>query len=439
MGSGGAWTIGKTGVPAGLPTLQLGIPERSIPGGSLPGHKHDFFPIARGRINGRQSRTERKKEGIRVKSVLIIGGGFSGCSAAHLLSLQGGWDITLVEAASYLGGGCKTKWYGGHPYTFGPRHFLTPKEKIFNYLNRYCPMRRCQEHLFLTYVEQDAQFYNYPIHVDDVVLMPDREQITAQLRQRKTVEGALASKNLEEYWLASVGQNLYDKFINGYSKKMWRVDDNRSIDDFSWSPKGVALKEGPREAWNNAISAYPIAANGYDDYFELSVQGTKVRLNTEIEHYDIANKTVVMDSQKQSYDIIINTISPDIVMNGVHGELPYIGRDFYKIVLPVAHAFPENVYFLYYAGDEPFTRLVEYKQFTRQNWDAPTTIIGMEIPSKNGRYYPVPFKSEMARAEKYFADMPDGVFSIGRAGSYQYRVDVDDCIDQAMGVVERLA
>ena len=27
--------------------------------------------------------------------------------------------------------------------------------------------------------------------------------------------------------------------------------------------------------------------------------------------------------------------------------------------------------------------------------------------------------------------MPEGVFSIGRAGSYRYLVDIDDCIEQA--------
>ena len=38
----------------------------------------------------------------------------------------------------------------------------------------------------------------------------------------------------------------------------------------------------------------------------------------------------------------------------------------------------------------------------------------------------------MRKAEKYFQLMPEGVFSIGRAGSYRYKVDFDDCIEQAM-------
>src|SRR5262252_9618114 len=57
-----------------------------------------------------------------LKRALIIGGGAAGCSAAHQLTLMGGWDVLLVEAAPVLGAGVRTSWYGGHPYTFGPRH-----------------------------------------------------------------------------------------------------------------------------------------------------------------------------------------------------------------------------------------------------------------------------------------------------------------------------
>lgn len=70
---------------------------------------------------------------------------------------MGGWNITLVERAPFLGGGVKTLWYGGHPYTFGPRHFLTPNEHLFDFLNKYVPMRRCAEHEFITHVAKDEQ------------------------------------------------------------------------------------------------------------------------------------------------------------------------------------------------------------------------------------------------------------------------------------------
>jgi len=370
-----------------------------------------------------------------LKTALIIGGGPAGCLAAHVLTLQGGWNITLVEKGPFLGAGVRTQWYGGHPYTFGPRHFLTQNEEVYEFFDKYCPLRRCQDHIFLSYVEEDGNFYNFPIHVDDVDRMPEQDLIKSELRDVKKLQGAAQAKNLEEYWIASVGRTMYEKFINQYSKKMWQVEDNALIDDFAWSPKGVALKEGPREAWDVAMSAYPVASDGYDQYFDLATAETSVLLNTEIEHYDLPEKTIVLQGEKKQYDVIVNTAPPDVVMNFVHGQLPFIGREFHKFVLPVQFAFPENVYFLYFTGPEKFTRLVEYKKFTRQKYNENSTIIGMEIPVVDGgKHYPVPFKSEIAKAEKYLDDMPEGVFSIGRAGSYRYSVDIDDCVEQALAV-----
>ena len=56
----------------------------------------------------------------------------------------------------------------------------------------------------------------------------------------------------------------------------------------------------------------------------------------------------------------------------------------------------------------------------------------------NGKHYPLPIKSEQAKAKKYFDLMPDGVFSIGRAGSYDYNIDIDDCIEQSIKIKNNL-
>ena len=63
----------------------------------------------------------------------------------------------------------------------------------------------------------------------------------------------------------------------------------------------------------------------------------------------------------------------------------------------------------------------------------------MEIPALNGGCdYPVPFKKEMRLAKKYFDFMPEGVYSLGRAGSYLYGIDIDDCIRQTMIMAKEL-
>src|SRR3546814_17947409 len=49
----------------------------------------------------------------------------------------------------------------------------------------------------------------------------------------------------------------------------------------------------------------------------------------------------------------------------------------------------------------------------------------------------MPIKREIARAYRYFDDLPDGVVSMGRAGSYKY-IDIDDIVWQAMTMAKEL-
>lgn len=355
---------------------------------------------------------------------LIIGGGFAGCIAAEMLSRRG-HDVTVVERAPFLGGGCKTFTWGGHPYTFGPRHFLTKSENVWSYLNGFCPMHRFPGHEFLTYVERDRQFYHFPIHEDDIKLMPDRDLIMEEL---ETPPPGAPPQNLERFWVDSVGPTLYDKFVKNYSKKMWGIDDNTEITDFGFTPKGVALKRGPiKAAWSEAMSGFPKAMTGYDDYFDKATVNSKVCLGTAIEDFDIPAYRVKIAGEWHRYDIIVSTVSPEVVFKNALGPLRWAGRDFLKVVLPVEHCLPDEVYFLYYANSEPFTRIVEYKKFYR--YEAPTTLIGIEVPSTRNKLYPFPMKKDQDLHAEYMKMFPPNVFSTGRSGTYRY-IDVGNMIEQ---------
>lgn len=368
-----------------------------------------------------------------MKTAIIIGGGAAGCAAAHQLSRMGGWDITLIEAADHLGAGVLTRTYGGHPYTMGPRHFLTQNGKVFDYMNDCIRMRNCGEHQFLTYVEQDHNFYNYPIHEDDIPRMPEARQIRAELEAPRQ---ANMPRNFEEYWMKAVGPTLYNKFVRTYNEKMWTGLKNIYIDTFNWSPKGVALKSGPRAAWDTAISAYPKAPDGYNQWFKIATRDVKVKLSTKILAFDLQKNELWTHDDRLKADIIISTISPDIPFNWFFGGLPYIGRDFTKIVLPVEFALPKDVYFIYEAGEESWTRITEMKKFTQHKSDQ--TLLIMETPSRNGNFYPLPLKSEQRKAQQYYDLMGPGVYCMGRNGSYRYSIDIAACIEQAFGLVERL-
>ena len=370
-----------------------------------------------------------------MKKILIIGGGFAGCAMSHTLNLSGNYEITIVEKGAYLGAGVRTSFWGGHPYTYGPRHFLTKDKKLYDFFNKYVPMRDCgKNHRYLTYVEQDNQFCSMPLSYDDIENMPDKEKIYKELNKIKS--NSNEPKNLEEFWINNIGPTLYGKVVNEYNKKMWMVEDNKIFTSFGWTTKGDPIKEGKRDAFDSpdVFSGYPIAKDGYNSYFDIATKGSNVFLNTEITNYDLENKQVKFNNENYKFDYIISTISPDEIFKKDLGELKYIGRDLHKIVLPMENCFPDGVYFLYYANKESFTRIVEYKKFTLHK--SPTTILGIEFPSKNGKFYPLPMSDQQDLAEKYFDRFPENTFSIGRNGSYRYSVDIDDSIEQALYVAE---
>ena len=54
----------------------------------------------------------------------------------------------------------------------------------------------------------------------------------------------------------------------------------------------------------------------------------------------------------------------------------------------------------YYANKEFHTRIVEYKRFSLHESD--TTLLGLEIPSKNGKFYPLPLEDQQELARLRF-------------------------------------
>ncbi|MFC1593809.1 FAD-dependent oxidoreductase [Candidatus Omnitrophota bacterium] len=368
-----------------------------------------------------------------MKRALVIGGGFAGCTAAHMLK-QKGFDITLIEASDSLGGGCRTFFYHGHPFTYGPHHLLVNVEEMYvwDYLSKFLSLREIK-HYTITYSSPDNRFYTYPIHKDEIEEMPDKDIIQQELKKRKDVKKA---KNFEEYWIRSVGKTLYDKFIHTYSEKMWKIKDNKEIDEFTFSPKGVALKTGSKQCFEGQkVIGYPVELDAYNSYFENCVEGCNVIYNTFVDKLDLSKKRVYVQGKWLSADLIISTASIDMVFEYMYGELKYIGRDFLKVILPIEQVTPEPYQYLHYAGDEPYTRIFEYKLLT--GYKSKDTLLIIETPSFNNRLYPYPLKSEIEKAQKYLAALPEDVYSLGRMGKYHYD-NIDIIIKDCMKLMKEI-
>ena len=140
-----------------------------------------------------------------MKTALILGGGFAGCTAAYILNKKK-FRVKLIEGGNNLGGGVWTNYHGEHPYTFGPRIFFSKKDSIIKHLTSMIEIREFFTKSW-TYVENDNQLYNYPIQYSDINQMPDSNQINQELENIKAKE--ISTKNFEDYWISAIGERLY--------------------------------------------------------------------------------------------------------------------------------------------------------------------------------------------------------------------------------------
>ena len=365
--------------------------------------------------------------------VIILGGGVTGCTAARELT-QKGYEVILIEKNSYLGGGCHTFFWGGHPYTEGPRPLHVSNEKIYHYINDIVPLRDFP--LFLdTYIEKDQNFYSYPIHWDDIQTMPDKKQILKELDELPNINTAT---NLEDGWINAVGPTLYSKYVKTYTEKMWQVESNKVFNGFDWTVKGKAIQQGDRTVEledGKPMHAYPIEETGYNRFFNFCVMDATVILGKEIRKVDLEKKIVYLDDEKIQADMIVSTIALDDLMENAYGELRYMGRDFYPIVLPVEHVFRDNHHFIHYPNEEKYTRIVEYKNLTQHQ--SRDTLIVMEVPSHSNKLYSYNIKSELDKAIKYRSSLPENVYSLGRLGTYQY-LNIGQCFEMVWEFVKNM-
>jgi UDP-galactopyranose mutase len=300
---------------------------------------------------------------------------------------------------------------------------------IYDYYSKYLEFRE-MDHFNMSYSGDEDSFYTFPLHDSEIDLMAKSELIRNELSESSNPEPT----NFEDYWQGTVGTTLYDIFINSYSKKMWGIPNNKILDEVTFSFKNKKednLKKGSKKCFDGKKRVfYPVKLNGYNDYFDICANGVDVYFNSEISEIDIYNKSIVSNGVAYDADIIVSTISPDILFDYQYGELPYMGREFLKIILPIERVTPEPYYFIHYPNDEPFTRIFEYKLLT--NYNSKNTLLGVEFPSKTNKLYPYPILAEINKAKKYISKLPSDVYSIGRQGKYHYDnqdMIIKDCLE----------
>jgi UDP-galactopyranose mutase len=389
------------------------------------------------------------------KNILVLGGGVAGSSIAYYLS-EKGYDVTVIEKNSRVGGLARTCYYGGHPYEFGPHIWFWPggeADPINNTIVRLTngELFHIDRRLF-TYVESDRRKYRYPVHYADVEQMPEREQIVAEVKRHRDAELKLVESQLPElghctfadYFTAALGPTLYDKFMANYTWKMWNIPGNELETAMVWadrfrhaytksdekSPSRGLRGYDPMKFEDHtlgkgiAFQVYPKA--GWNAVWSTMVAGcTVVRDRVVGIHDEHKQPYILMSSGEKYYFAEYDTVFCSIDIDQLWGEntLPYTGRMMIPLLIPgLSNAFPEGAESLHYSSCEFQTRVTEMKVITRH--ESPDTLILIEVPVLPGAAAAFPRNTiDYALENNLFAEKAYPQQSEQAFATYQHYVD----------------
>ncbi len=160
---------------------------------------------------------------VKDKSVLVIGAGPAGLTAAYELSKRGA-KVTVVESTSSVGGMAKSFELFGQIVDCGPHRFFS-SDKIVNDLfhevvqDDYTLVNR------LTRIYYKNKFFDYPLKLGNVLKNLTPVEIIGILWSYAVVRIS-GKKNLETFedWVTDkFGKKLFQMFFKTYSEKLWGI------------------------------------------------------------------------------------------------------------------------------------------------------------------------------------------------------------------------
>ena len=352
---------------------------------------------------------------------LIVGAGLFGSVFAQQ-AIESGKRCLIIDKRSHTAGNAYTKNINGiNVHMYGPHIFHTSDDKIWEYVNRFAK--------FNTYVNRPKvnyknNLYSFPINLFtlyQIFGVKTPEEARNKLESLKIHNDS--PKNLKEWILSQVGEEIYYKFIHGYTKKQWGKD--------------------PEDLPSSIIKRLPIRLTFDDNYFNDKYQGIP-----------IGGYTLMIEAMQKGADICLETdffenveyyesIAEKIVFTGAideffnysEGYLEYRSLRFENEILDIED-YQGNAIINYTEENVPFTRICEHKHFESAKTES--TIITREFPEQwkpgDDRYYPINNEENNNRYNRYkkMADDRSAKYLFGgRLAEYKY-YDMHQVIGSAL-------
>ncbi len=334
--------------------------------------------------------------------------------------------MLVIDKRSHIAGNCYSENVAGvEVHRYGPHIFHTDNLAVWQFVNRFAQFN---DYVHRGRVHYRGRDFSFPLNlatlqqVWGVTSAADAEQrlIAARIPHDNP-------RNLRDWIVSQVGQELYEIFVHGYTAKQWGRD--------------------PGELPAAIIRRLPIRTTRDDRYFDDRYQGIPIGGYTRLfdrmlDHPAIQVRLSVdylEDSQRLSRLATKTVYSGriDELFDYRFGELEYRSLRFETEMRQ--GQFQSTAIVNYTDAAVPYTRITEHKHFEPRN--TRHTVITREYPQNYDRhqtpYYPVRDAANTALYERYRQLAFDsGLLVGGRLGSYRY-YDMHQVIAQALTMAER--
>jgi UDP-galactopyranose mutase len=358
---------------------------------------------------------------------LVVGAGFAGSVIAERLASQHDAHVLVIDKRPHIAGNAYDHLdeAGVLIHQYGPHIFHTNSDEIVQYLSQFTAWRP-YEHRVLAQVRD--QLVPIPINrttlnmLFGLDLRTDEEAAEYLASRAEPVDEIRTS---EDVVISAVGQELYELFFQGYTRKQWGID--------------------PSELDKAVTARIPTRTNTDDRYFGDKHQvmprdGYTAMFNNMLGHPNIdvllsTDYKDIVDDIQAGHTVFTGPV--DEYFEFRYGKLPYRSLKFEHKILDQEEFQPVSVV-NYPHPDVPYTRITEYKKLTGQ--EHPKTSITYEYPSAEGDpYYPIPRPENQELFKKYeaLADATDNVTFVGRLATYRY-YNMDQVVGQALSTFRKL-
>lgn len=318
----------------------------------------------------------------------IVGCGLSGITSAILLK-EKGYDVTVFETRSHIGGNCHDSNVAGTlVHNYGPHLFHTNDEEVFAFLSRY------------------TEWFDY-----------------SNKPKGNTKLGLLSlpysKKTVNELGRELTQEEIVDVVFKDYSEKQWGVP-------FEEIPKSITnrvpkTKDSEDPTWYEGEKYQCLPKHGYTRMMENMLKDVDVHLNCEED-----------DWKKVACDLVVYTGKIDQFYNYSFGRLPYRSLEFRHHFtaqkLPCA-IINENT------AQVTCTRRYDHSYFNYKHKGCTivTEEYSKECSENDIPFYPIPFGEGLHVYAKYkeLADKEKNVMFVGRLATYTY-LDMWMTVKQAM-------